>query len=67
MTTHYDYERPADFAVGDRVQLHPALDLWMRGVRFGNVTKIGRKYVHVKPDNYRRVRISPENLGKVAS
>jgi len=28
------------FNVGDRVQLHPATDAWMRGERYGNVTRI---------------------------
>ena len=27
---------------GDRVQIHPACDLWMRGARFGVVVKLGR-------------------------
>ena len=25
-------------AVGDRVELHPGTDLWMRGARYGTVT-----------------------------
>lgn len=25
------------YQVGDRVELHPATDLWMRGARFGEV------------------------------
>ena len=33
--------------VGDQVMIHPASDWFMRGVRTGLVTKIGRKYVHV--------------------
>jgi len=39
-----------DFSVGDRVELHPATDMWMRGARFGTVVKIGRTYVHVRLD-----------------
>lgn len=27
--------------VGDRVEIHPSADLWMRGARFGTVTKVG--------------------------
>lgn len=38
------------FKVGDRVQLHPATDLWMRGARFGTVTKTGRSLVTVELD-----------------
>ena len=40
-----------DFIIGDRVELHPACDLWMRGARFGNVVKIGRKKVTVFVDH----------------
>jgi hypothetical protein len=39
-----------DFKVGDRVELHPATDLWMRGARFATVIKVGTKRVHVKLD-----------------
>ncbi len=34
--------------VGTRVKLHPATDWWMRGARYGVVTKIGRKLIHVR-------------------
>ena len=33
-----------------RVQLHPATDAWMQGDRFGTVTKIGGRYIHIKMD-----------------
>lgn len=36
--------------IGTRVQLNPALDRWIRGDRYGEVVKVGRKYVHVKLD-----------------
>lgn len=39
-----------DLTVGDRIELHPATDLWMRGARYGTVVKVGRKWVHVKLD-----------------
>lgn len=38
------------FAEGMRVQLHPALDRWMLGDRFGEVVKITRTHVHVALD-----------------
>ena len=38
------------FQVGQRVELHPALDRWMRGDRFGTVEKVGRKNVQVRMD-----------------
>lgn len=52
-----------DFAVGQRVELHPATDLWMRGARFGTVEKIGRVRVHVRVDRLGRiVPVHPRNL-----
>jgi hypothetical protein len=51
------------FKVGDRVGLHPATDRWMRGDRFGTVSKVGRRYVHVKLDLSGDTRpFSPENV-----
>lgn len=38
------------FEVGDRVAVHPASTLWMRGVRYGVVARVGRKYVFVQTD-----------------
>lgn len=29
--------------IGERVQLHPGLDDWMRGDRYGEVVKLGRE------------------------
>jgi hypothetical protein len=40
----------SDFKVGQRVELLPHLDLWMMGARYGEVVKLGRKWVHVKLD-----------------
>jgi hypothetical protein len=34
-----DYEGNA-VRVGDRIELHPAHDLWMRGARFGTVRRL---------------------------
>lgn len=28
------------YTVGNRVELHPGTDLWMRGARFGTVTRL---------------------------
>lgn len=41
---------------GERVQLHPATDAWMMGDRYGEIVKIGAKYVHVKMDRSGKVR-----------
>ena len=38
-TDAYGYDGTA-IRVGDRVELHPALDLWMRGARYGTVTNL---------------------------
>jgi hypothetical protein len=55
-----------DFHAGDRVELHPACDMWMRGARFGTVAKVGRKLLTVDIDMLgRKVRVSPENIGKI--
>jgi hypothetical protein len=40
MATDLDYTTAQTFAVGDRVELHPGTDMWMRGARFGTV--VGR-------------------------
>ncbi len=37
-----------DLAVGATVQVHPAHDLFMRGVRWVTVEKIGRKWLRVR-------------------
>lgn len=41
------------YTIGDRVELHPAHDLWMRGARFGEVVGVRstpKDRVHVKLD-----------------
>lgn len=42
---------------GQRVQAHPATDVWVMGDRFGEVVKVGRKYIHVKMDHSGRTRL----------
>lgn len=42
------------YAVGDRVELHPATDLWMMGTRFGEVvgtSLTSKDRVHVRLDH----------------
>lgn len=52
-----------DFKIGQRVQLHPATDLWMRGSRWGTVVAIGKKLIRVRLDTPSIVvHIRPENL-----
>ena len=56
----------AQFNVGDRIQVLPHVDRWMQGDRYGNVTKIGHKFVHVSMDMSGGIAIfSPENIKKV--
>jgi hypothetical protein len=51
-----------DFERGDRVQLHPATDLWMRGARFGTVSMVGRVFVTVRTDRGPVARLRPADL-----
>lgn len=36
--------------VGDRVELHPGCDLWMRGAKYGTVTALNATYATVRMD-----------------
>lgn len=55
-----------DFKPGDRVESHPATDLWMRGLRYGDVVRIGRSKVCVKFDRSKTpVLVPPVNLLKL--
>ena len=55
------------FYVGQRVELHPGMDAWMRGDRYGEIAKIGREKIHVKMDKSRRtLRIMPDHLTVVS-
>ena len=40
--------------VGDRVEIPPHMDLWMRGDRFGTVTHVGKR-ISVKLDKSEKV------------
>lgn len=49
--------------IGKRVQAHPAIGVWMMGDRYGEVVKVGRKYIHVRMDRSgRTLRFIPANL-----
>ena len=52
----------SDFRKGDRVEVHPGTDLWMRGARYGTVVKT-TKFVTVKMDAGMTARLRPENVG----
>src|SRR5262245_22656972 len=52
-----------DFKVGNRVSLHPATDLWMRGARFGTVRRMTRTHVHVHVDVLgRSIAVRPNDI-----
>ena len=56
--------------VGDRVELHPATDAWMRGDRFGTVEAVmpNRSRVGVHMDRSGRVRsVSAANIARVVA
>ena len=41
------------YTVGDRVEIHPGTDLWMRGARYGEVVRLSltpKDRVHVRLD-----------------
>ena len=48
------------YHVGQRVQLHPATDSWMRGDRYGEVKRVTAKYYHVAMDRSGRMLRIPE-------
>lgn len=50
--------------VGARVQVHPAHTLFMRGLRWATVTKVGRKWVTVTNEGFTPAthRIDPLSL-----
>lgn len=49
-------ERSGPRGIGARVETNPACDCWMQGDRFGEITKLGSKYIHVKMDRSGKTR-----------
>lgn len=49
-----------DFKSGERIELHPATDLWMSGARYGTVEKVTACAVHVRLDAGRLVKLRPD-------
>ncbi len=56
-----------DFTKGDRIEMHPATDVWMRGARYGTVVGITRKNLRVELDRHegKVCRVAPENIGSI--
>lgn len=53
------------FTIGQRVELHPACDLWMRGARFGTVHSVAKDgTLRIKMDHpqVRRLVLVPPDL-----
>jgi hypothetical protein len=48
-----------ELRVGDRIEMHPATDVWMRGDRYGEIIRIGRTLITVKLDRSGHRRICP--------
>lgn len=67
MSSYNEHAVPKDFTIGQRVETHPATSAWMMGDRYGEVVKVGRKFVHVSMDRSgRTLRWSPRNLGSLS-
>lgn len=67
--TVYGYDANG-YRTGDRVELHPGTDLWMRGARYGTVKSIsarGKVPVKVELDKLpgRVVRGTPEQFRRI--
>ena len=48
------------YTIGDRVELHPGTDLWMRGARYGDVVGLS-----LTPND--RVRVKIDRTGRTIS
>lgn len=61
----------SDFAVGQRVQLAPHTDHWMRGDRYGAVVAVGKRRkarVHVLADTSNRVlKLLPGDIADIVA
>jgi hypothetical protein len=42
--------------IGMRIELHPACDAWMMGDRYGEIIKLGKKWIHLKMDRSGKIR-----------
>lgn len=51
---------------GDRVEVSPSTDAWIFGDRYGEIVKVGRKYLHVKMDRSgRTLKVPPDLIYRV--
>lgn len=55
-----------DFRAGDRVEIHPATDLWMRGARYATVMSVGKKNLRIRLEpKGRTMLIMPGSIGAI--
>lgn len=53
-----------DLKPGDRIEMHPATDMWMRGDRYGTVTSLGTRIrIHLDKSD-RNVYVLPSSILK---
>lgn len=52
----------SEFEPGRRVATHPATDVWMQGDRYGVVERVGGRWIYVRLDSGRRVKMAPANV-----
>ena len=62
MDEDYYGHKAGDFRPGQRVELHPATDLRVSGVRYGNVVRVGRTRVHIRCDRLATVKLIDPRL-----
>lgn len=55
----------SNFRKGDRVELHPATDAWMRGLRYGDVVAIGKAFLRIKMDRGGVLRVPAELIASI--
>jgi len=49
-----------------RIEIHPGMDAWMQGDRFGSVVRVGHKHLHVKMDRSGRIlKVAPDRVHKI--
>jgi hypothetical protein len=54
-THEWEAGRYTEAYVGQRVEIHPGTDTWMRGDRYGEIVKLGHSWVSVRFDRSERV------------
>lgn len=69
MLTKAEQRKLAETMIGQRIELHPSTDLWMRGARYGNIVGVCRhpSFFNVKLDKLAKiVRVHGDSLQPIA-